>query len=436
MADDIIIDVAHVSKEYRLYARRRDKVLEAIDPRHRCRHTPFPALHDISFTVCRGESLGIMGVNGAGKSTLLKLLCRVITPTMGKVAVNGRISALLELGAGFHPERTGLENLYFQGAIQGFSRRETEAMIPDIVAFADIGDFINQPVKVYSSGMFIRLAFAAAVQVKPDILIVDEALSVGDARFQRRCFARIDEMRTEGVTFLFVSHSTEEIVRQCNRALLLADGEILMDGLPRDVANRYLDILFGRDLAEEAVEKAEIMTPQAISADPALCAFLQDSSAEDRFAANPLYNPYEYRWGNGGAKILDVMLSSTGDPLHIVAGDTLTLHVKALFLRDFFRPIWGCTIKTKDGVTVYGTNSEINNAQKAGKAVTAGAMAVSSFAFRCDLAPGEYFISLGLATDAGDNPLDRRYDALLLVVHGPTNFFGLGDLHMHIETEC
>lgn len=430
-----------------MYSRKRDKLIEALDPFRRIRHKNFPAIKNISFSVKPGESLGIMGVNGSGKSTLLKLLCRVITPTSGKLSINGKVSALLELGAGFHPDRTGMENLYFQGAIQGFSRKETEEMIPDILAFADIGEFINQPIKIYSSGMFVRLAFAAAIQTRPDILIVDEALAVGDVRFQRRCFSHIEKMKAQGVTFIFVSHATEQIITQCTRALLLSHGEICMDGEPGKVANRYLDFLFGKSdpiLQNKPLENKKTIeinpensanSVNKSSVEPELLAFFQDNSLEDRYASHPLYNRYEYRWGNGSAKILDIYLASTGNPMDIHPGDHLTLHVKACFYETCFRPIWGCTVKNHEGVTVYGTNSEINGSLCPYESAPAGTIAHVAFTFTCNLGPGDYFISLGLATEAGNIPLDRRYDSLLLSVHPPANFFGLGDLHMTIQRE-
>lgn len=445
--EDFLISVEHLAKCYRVYSQKMDRIKEALDPFRHKRHKTFYALKDISFNVKQGESIGIVGINGSGKSTLLKTLCGVITPTRGTLSVRGKISALLELGAGFHPERTGMENLFFQGSIQGFSHQEMEKMVPDIVDFADIGDFIHQPVKVYSSGMFVRLAFAAAVQVKPDILIVDEALSVGDIRFQRKCFARIEEMKKEGVTFLFVSHASEQIITHCERAILLSHGSILLDGDPREVVNHYLDILFGRTEHEKFQKKLPCADDELLENTPPLYRdaaasnifdvnlrhFLCNKSIEDSFSSNPLYNKYEYRWGDGNARILDAYLASSGDPKSITTGDELKLYIKACFLNDYYRPIWGCTIKTHEGVTVYGTNSEINGAAPPYDEVRAGDVVYISIAFRCSLAPGNYFISLGLAADAGNTPLDRRYDSLLLAVSGPANFFGLGDLNMAIN---
>lgn len=436
MSTQPIIILDAVSKVYRMYANRKDKVLEALDPFRRPRHTPFAAVDTISLTMNRGESLGIVGVNGSGKSTLLKLLCKVVTPTSGSITVNGTVSALLELGAGFDLDRSGLDNLYFQGAIQGCSVRETRELIPHILEFADIGDFIYQPVKTYSSGMFVRLAFAAAIQNKPDVLIIDEALAVGDVRFQRRCFRKIEELKEQGVTFIFVSHSSEQIVTHCTRALLLSEGKLLMDGEPKSVVNRYLDILFGKDALQKDQADSASRLPandnELAQKDSERANFFSRSLDERHFARHKLYNQYEYRWGNGEASLCDVYIFSDNDINNIVPGDTITLYVKAHFKSACFRPIWGCTIKNIEGISVYATNSEINNPTVLHDFVEENSVHCVSFSFRCNLAPGQYFISLGLAVDGGNTPLDRRYDALLLTVNGPANFFGLSDLYMTI----
>ena len=241
------VDVSSVSKIYNIYKRPQDRLLQmglsgisAITP-YKCRpvHDSFHAVKGVSLKVRSGETVGIVGRNGSGKSTLLQLICGVLEPSSGSVNVNGRVAALLELGAGFSPEFTGKENVFLNAAILGLPRKEIERRYADIVDFADIGDFIDRPVKTYSSGMYIRLAFSVAINVDPDILVVDEALAVGDEAFQRKCFARIEEIKKRGATILFVSHSAQSVVQLCDRAILLDAGELLIEGSPKIVVSQY-----------------------------------------------------------------------------------------------------------------------------------------------------------------------------------------------------
>jgi ABC-type polysaccharide/polyol phosphate transport system ATPase subunit len=244
MEDTIAVSVKNVSKKFLLFGSPKDRLLEALHPFKRKYHREFWALKDISFEVPKGTTLGIVGRNGSGKSTLLQIICSVLKPTLGTVTVNSRVSALLELGAGFNHEFTGRDNVILNGALMGFTRREMEERLPLIESFADIGEFIDQPVKTYSSGMFVRLAFAAAINVDPDILIVDEALAVGDAKFQHKCYNKFLEFQNAGKTILFVSHSTDAIVRHCDYAILLDGGRIVEKGEPKTIINYYMDLLF------------------------------------------------------------------------------------------------------------------------------------------------------------------------------------------------
>ena len=225
MNEEATIAVDHITKAYRLYEKPRDRIKEAFSLSHKKYYREHYALRDVSFSVGRGETVGIIGTNGAGKSTILKIITGVLNPTEGEVTVNGRISALLELGAGFNPEYTGIENIYLNGTMIGFSREEIDRKLDDILAFADIGDFVHQPVKTYSSGMFVRLAFAVAINIDPEILIVDEALSVGDVFFQSKCYRKFEEFKRDGKTILFVSHDLSAISRYCDRAVLLNQGD-------------------------------------------------------------------------------------------------------------------------------------------------------------------------------------------------------------------
>ncbi len=259
ISDTVMIEINHLSKIYRLYRKPIDRLKESISLSHKCYSKEHYALQDIDLKIFKGESIGIIGANGSGKSTLLKIITGVLTPSGGQVKTFGKISALLELGAGFNPEYTGMENIYLNGTMMGYSKEEMEKKIPSIVAFADIGDFINQPVKTYSSGMFARLAFAVSVSVEPDILVVDEALSVGDMRFQIKCMRRMKMMMQGGTTVLFVSHDINAVRRFCTKALWLRNGRMTEYGNVNEVSDHYMDFLkIGEDTNEN--KKQELTT--------------------------------------------------------------------------------------------------------------------------------------------------------------------------------
>ena len=283
-----------LAKRYRLYGSPLDRLVEALLPGTSRRHGEFTALDAVTFDIRPGEVVGIMGRNGSGKSTLLKLVTGVSMPSAGEVGVAGRVSALLELGTGFNPEMTGLENIWLNATLLGYTEAEIEARRGDIVAFADIGDFIDHPVKTYSSGMFARLAFAVAISLDPDILIVDEILSVGDALFQAKCFRKFEDLKAKGTTIVFVTHSIEQVLQHCTRAILLEAGRLVLDGPPREVSNVYLDLLFGVARSARARVPAHA-GPQA--ANPWFA-----EGVDDRLRLRPGYNAAEHRWGNGLAQ--------------------------------------------------------------------------------------------------------------------------------------
>ena len=243
MMNNIAIKVSHLSKVYKLYDKPIDRLKESLHPLKKRYHKEFYALNDVSFEIKKGETVGIIGKNGAGKSTLLKIITGVLTPSSGHVHVNGRIASLLELGAGFNPEYTGIENIYLQGTLMGYSKEEMDVKIDEILAFADIGDFVYQPVKSYSSGMFARLAFSVAINVDPDILIVDEALSVGDMAFQNKCIRKMEEIGKKGITILFVSHDTQTINKFCSQAIWLHAGIIKEKGIPLTLLENYMSFM-------------------------------------------------------------------------------------------------------------------------------------------------------------------------------------------------
>lgn len=249
------IKVHNLTKIYKLYDKPIDRLKESLHPLKKKYHKDFYALHNVSFEIKKGETVGIIGKNGSGKSTLLKLITGVTTPTGGKVSVHGRISAILELGAGFNPEMTGLENIYLNTSINGMSKKETDKKINEIVEFSELNEFINQPMKTYSSGMKAKLAFSVAISMEPDILIVDEALSVGDAAFRRKCYAKMEEIRQSGATILFVSHSEGSIVSLCSRAVWISNGKQIIDGAPKLVTGLYLKNINRKSINKESIEE-------------------------------------------------------------------------------------------------------------------------------------------------------------------------------------
>jgi lipopolysaccharide transport system ATP-binding protein len=440
MNNDIAIRVQGLSKCYQIYANPADRLKQFIFPRIKRLlgkpSTPyyreFWALENISFTVKRGETVGILGSNGSGKSTLLQIICGTLSPTGGTVQTHGRIAALLELGSGFNPDFTGRENVYLNAAVLGLSLDEINKRYDDIVDFADIGEFINQPVKTYSSGMVVRLAFAVQSQIEPDILIVDEALSVGDVKFQAKCFDRLRQLKENGTSILLVTHSSEQVVSHCTAALLLNKGQQIELGEPKRVVNRYMDLLFGKD-SNQTKDESAVALAQAPKAPN-----IELSHTADVFANRIGYNPHEYRWGDKKALILDYKLVANGEPYPsaISTGQKIDLFLVVKFTASIFRPILGVTIKTKEGITVYGANSETLKQTDLSDAGIENSTLQLKVSFMCDLAYGDYFISLGLASKHGEEviPHDRRYDSIHMQVRPNNTFFGLIDMKMSMTS--
>lgn len=421
MSAAAVIEVEGLSKSYRLFQRPWEPLLQGVPLiRRRAiagRTSAFRALQDVSFSIQRGEVVGILGRNGSGKSTLLQIIAGTLRPSAGQVKVRGRVAALLELGAGFNPEFTGMDNLRLSAALHGFGGRETDERIEQILAFADIGDYIHRPVKTYSSGMYVRLAFAVASSADPDVLIVDEALAVGDVKFQTRCFRRFEELVRKGTTVLLVTHSTEQVTRHCSRALLIDNGRLVDDGAPRDVANRYLDMMLG--------SRAGVTEGGALARSP-----VADAGAgvlEQRAG----YCSTEYRWGAGGVALFDVELRSAEGGVHrarFTAGDHVELWVRARFERPVDEPIYGFFVKTPDGVTVYG-NSTANLLREQDSA-RAGESRTVVFPFTMNLGMGSYVLSLGVSERRSGEvvALDRRYDVLQFEVLVRDGAVGVADL--------
>ncbi len=434
------LTVTELGKVYRIYNRPMDRIRELYSIRGRKYHHEFTALDNISFEVFQGETIGIIGPNGSGKSTLLEIISGTLSPTSGNVVRQGTVSALLELGAGFNPRFTGRENVYLNASILGIPKHSLEAKLNELLQFADIGAFIDHPVSTYSSGMYVRLAFATAISSDPDILIVDEALAVGDIRFQRKCYRRFQEMQASGKTILFVSHSVELIQNHCSRAVFLNAGNIEAIGEPKAVIQAYLEHLFGSEVqqprkvgpSEEATEGDQTDADTS----PARAVPASSDLAQDHCKQRRSYNPNEYRWGDRRAAIMDYQLKSNSGDDQVVfeSGENLELMVHVRFFQELTDLIYGCTVKTVDGQTVYGTNTRERAIDVShGKA---GMTVVVRFQFDLNLVPGEYFISLGVALDDGERDniaIDRRYDLIHLTVRGDYGGFGLAQMNMSIS---
>jgi lipopolysaccharide transport system ATP-binding protein len=392
----LVLSVQSVSKRYQLYRRPSDRIATALGFGGKSAPEDFWALRNISFELNRGEILGIIGANGSGKSTLLQIVAGVLRPTSGRVSVEGRVAALLELGAGFNPEFTGRENVYFNSEVMGRSTAETNRVFPKIEAFAEIGHFIDRPVKEYSSGMYVRLAFATAIHVEPDVLIVDEALAVGDAVFANRCIRKLDELKAAGVSILFVSHDLGIVKRLCHRAMLLHGGETIAQGEPSKVVNQYIALVHERD--PEAVERYESTQRHG------------DSSSEIL-----------------GAELLD----QEGRPaLTVQNGQRVRARVRARFRRDVENPVVGILIRNRLGIDVYGTNTLVEGVQMG--SFCSGDELVVDFEFAARLTRQAYTLTAALQHPDGRSQ-DWRDDLLEFTVVDAREHAGLADLDARVR---
>lgn len=423
MSSELAIRVDGVSKAFAVYDKPHHRLLQQLFPRSgRSWHREFHALRGISFDVHRGETVGIVGRNGSGKSTLLQIICGTLSPSAGSVTVNGRIAALLELGAGFNPEFSGRENVFLNATVLGLSHAEIEQRFDAIAAFADIGEFIEQPVKTYSSGMYVRLAFAVAINVTPDILVVDEALSVGDEAFQRKCHARIERMRDDGATILFVSHSAGMVVELCNRAILLDRGELLMRGVPRHVVSRYQRLLYApADKVHELRAQLRSDTLPGESSDGAEVAGVKNEpeDGDDNGFFDPNLKPQStLEYPSRGARIVDPHLTTlSGRRVNVLRPGLVYFYTyRVMFERTSASVRCGMLLKNATGLELAGAVSALP--ADAIAMVTAGQELRVRFRFRCLLAPGAYFANAGvLGSDGeGEHYLDRRIDAVMLRV--------------------
>ena len=383
--ENAIISINNLTKKYKLYLNKQDRLKEAVSIRHRSYHQDFCALEDISFQVNTGETVGIIGTNGSGKSTLLKIITGVLTPTEGEVFVGGKISALLELGTGFNQEYSGIENIYLNGRMMGYSRKEMEKRVPDIVEFADIGDFIYQPVKTYSSGMFARLAFAVAINVEPDILIVDEALSVGDLFFQNKCFKKFDELREKGITILFVSHDISSVRQMCSRVLWIEKGKQVIFGESDKVCDLYMDMK-RKDMNEL---QGEILHENS-----------QYLVAEYR---NGNVKFPKVTWKNSAIQteklqIESVFITNSNDNITTVieVDEKYEFHVVVKLNEDMDELIFGVVVENNKGIPLYDINNYINS----GKVIRGKKGQIIEVVFQFELPrimKGNYLVSAAVA---------------------------------------
>lgn len=391
---DIAIKADNISKIYKLYNRPIDRLKELLHPLQKKYHHDFYALRDVSFQVKKGETVGILGVNGSGKSTLLKILCGVLTPSAGTIAIDGKISAILELGAGFVPELTGLENVYFSTAIMGYGQKEINNKLDDILAFADIGEFIHQPVRTYSSGMFIRLAFAVAVAVNPDILVIDEVLAVGDARFQLKCMQKMKFFQNEGKTIFLVTHDLGAIKNFCNLGILLNQGNLIDMGDTKDIALKYSRILFPKERQDHANYNLQC---------------IPDTEAQT--------------FGKGGAWIEHVKIYGIQSPNIIKGGELIDIEVKYAWNKEAVEEIRaknglvndiciGIALANKKGEYVFGCNTF-----DSGNFVDSQSHNECSATLHCRLPylmSGDYFLTLAISLGTQENHVQLKwYDYLI-----------------------
>lgn len=415
--NEFAIRVKHLEKMYKLYNKPSDRLRETLGLRVPVKE--HYALKDVSFDVKRGETVGIIGTNGSGKSTILKIITGVLNPTKGEVEVDGRISALLELGAGFNMEYSGIENVYLNGTMMGFSREEIDARLQDILDFADIGDFVYQPVKSYSSGMFVRLAFAVAINIDPEILIVDEALSVGDVFFQAKCYRKFEEFKAQGRTILFVSHDLSSIARYCDRVILLNKGVKLEEGSPKQMVDMYKQLLVGQDPAKAEEEKTA-------------------GQPKENWNSQFQVNPDMLEYGSRLAEIVDfAVLDEKGRCTNTIEkGSTFKIRMKVAFRETIQEPIMAFTFKDIKGTEITGTNTLFEKA--AVEHSDAGDICTVTFTQDMYLQGGEYLLSFGCTgyKDGEFTVFHRLYDACNVTVVSAKNTVGFYDMNSAVEIDC
>lgn len=405
---EVAIQVEGVSKLYKLYNKPSDRLKEALGLTKKKLYQEHYALHDINMTIHKGECVGIIGTNGAGKSTILKIITGVLNPTEGRITVNGRISALLELGAGFNMEYTGIENVYINGTMCGFTKEEIDAKLDDILDFAGIGDFVYQPVKSYSTGMFVRLAFAVAINIEPEILIVDEALSVGDVFFQAKCFHKFEEFKEKGKTILFVTHALDTVQKYCDRAILLNKGKKIAEDEPKPIIDMYNKIVVSqRENANKENEKTER---------PAMTESDMEKESEQggkRFWKSGMnLNPATVEYGSKEAEIIDFcVMDGEGTITNTIErGELYRIRMKVRFQKKIPDPVFAFTIKDLKGVELTGTNTLLEDVRLPEN--EEGMEIAVQFEQRMLLRGNEYLLALGCTgyQDGAFQVYHRLYD--------------------------
>ena len=418
------IEISNITKVYKLYNKPSDRLKETFSIRKKILHRDFLALKNVSFDVYEGEILGIIGKNGSGKSTILKIITNVLTPTNGTAKINGKIAALLELGAGFNMEYTGIENIYLNGQMIGFSKEEMDEKLEDIVNFADIGEHIYQPVKTYSSGMFARLAFSVAISVDPDILIVDEALSVGDVFFQNKCYRKFEDFRRRGKTILFVTHDMGSVIKYCNRAILLNAGEKIAEGNPQEMVDLYKKVMVGQWKSDEdkrIILKNEITKKGKINT--------------KLWKEQMLINPDIEVYGDCRAEIIDFgIFNMSGDiGNNVYKGDFYEVKMKVKINDDIREPIFAYKLRDIKGSELTGTNTLLENIDTS--YIKVGDIVTVSFKQKQYLQPGQYLLSLGCTGYEGDQfvVFNRNYNCCVLGVVAEKGTVGFLDSESQVE---
>jgi lipopolysaccharide transport system ATP-binding protein len=447
-----VLNIAGLSKYYRIYARPQDRLMQAIVPRVQrlfgnadagpVYYREHCAVRDISLQVKAGETVGIVGRNGSGKSTLLELITGVLNPTTGSVSTRSRIAALLELGAGFNPEFSGRDNVFLNAALMGLDQQETRERFDEIVAFSELGDFIDQPLRTYSSGMFVRLAFSVAINTRPDILVIDEALSVGDEAFQRKCFSRIRAFQDAGGTILFVSHSSAAVIELCSKAILLDQGELLYSGVPRDVIAEYQKLLYApsdqvkvlRSVLADKSAKHSSEKPRLVETTDTVSPPVTDF--DDSASYDPDLKPSStVHYENRGARIHDVRISTLdGREVNILAQRCdYVFSYKVFFENSAAKVRCGMFIKTTTGFELGGaTTAGIGQGEDT---IEAGSTIELKFRFQCLLTPGTYFLNAGVVAqvDGSETFLDRCIDAAMFKVKPTEGSLAVGAVDLMIE---